>query len=100
MQPLVMTALGNATQSWNAILGSLPDTLSGEQQALLDAIQAFMEQAKALGNPIAANGALRRRSRRWTRSWQRAELHNNHRPPRSAHYSFLSVRRCISLEKK
>ncbi len=58
MQPMVMTALANASQSWNAILGSLPDTLTGEQQALLDAIQAFMEQAKALGNPIAANGAL------------------------------------------
>jgi predicted outer membrane repeat protein len=60
MQPLVMTGLGKATQSWNAILGSLPDTLSGEQQSLLDEIQAFMEQAKTLGNPIAANGALQR----------------------------------------
>ncbi len=58
MQPLVMTALGKATQSWNAILGSLPGTLSAEQQSLLDAIQAHIEQAKTLGNPIAANGAL------------------------------------------
>jgi hypothetical protein len=58
MQPMVMTALGTATQSWNSVIGALPDTLTGEQQALLDAIQALMEQAKSLGNPIAANGAL------------------------------------------
>jgi alkylation response protein AidB-like acyl-CoA dehydrogenase len=55
---MVMTALGTATQSWNSVIGALPDTLTGEQQALLDAIQALMEQAKSLGNPIAANGAL------------------------------------------
>jgi hypothetical protein len=58
MQPLVMTALGSVTQSWSIILGSLPGTLTAEEQAQLDSIQALMEQAKTLGNPIAANGAL------------------------------------------
>ncbi len=58
MQPLVSTALSAATQSWNSILGSLPGTLTGDQQALLDMIQAHIAQAKSRGNPIAANGAL------------------------------------------
>ncbi|MCC7569210.1 MAG: right-handed parallel beta-helix repeat-containing protein [Candidatus Methanofastidiosa archaeon] len=60
MQPLVGTALVNTLQAWNAVLATLPETPTPDQQAVLDQVQALIEGAGSLGNPIAALGALQR----------------------------------------
>jgi hypothetical protein len=60
MQPLVGTALVNTLQAWNAVLTTLPETPTPDQQAVLDQVQALIEGAGSLGNPIAALGALQR----------------------------------------
>lgn len=60
MQPLVGTALVKTLQAWNAVLATLPEAPTPDQQAVLDQVQALIEGAGSLGNPIAALGALQR----------------------------------------
>ncbi len=57
-QPLVTTHLARALSQWAALLQRLPADLSDEQAAALDAIQALMEQAASIANPIHASGLL------------------------------------------
>jgi hypothetical protein len=60
IKPLVTTSMNTALNTWNDVLSQLPETPSEEQQSLIEEIQALIERAGSLGNPVAANGALQK----------------------------------------
>ena len=58
MSPLARTQLGNVLASWEALSARLPSELSEEMVTLVAQIQAHMENAAVLANPIYASGQL------------------------------------------
>jgi beta propeller repeat protein len=63
-RPLVSVHLAKAHVQWVALMGQLPSELTEGQIAELDAIQALMEQAVSIANPIHAAGLLQQAQER------------------------------------
>jgi parallel beta-helix repeat protein len=58
MRPLVTTALAKANAVWQCIAPYFSDCEDAEVLALMDQVQAHMQHAASIGNPIAASGEL------------------------------------------
>ena len=57
--PLVTTHLARALSLWDSLVEELPAELTDEQMATLDDVQALMEKAVSVANPLYAAGMLR-----------------------------------------
>jgi hypothetical protein len=58
MQPLVTTNLGKANALWQCIEPYFSECDDAEVLAMMEQVQAHMQLATSIGNPIAASGAL------------------------------------------
>ncbi|HHN81210.1 MAG TPA: hypothetical protein ENN11_01130, partial [Methanomicrobia archaeon] len=58
IMPLARTQLATALEAWGGLLGQLPEEPTEEMTELIERIQAHMQNATGLANPIYASGQL------------------------------------------
>jgi len=56
--PLMRTQLAHASAAWDALSEQIPDEPTDEMTSLIEGIQAHMQNATGLTNPVYASGEL------------------------------------------